>query len=188
MAYCICIPNVFVNISEARIRNVFDTLAIFTILRIDMAKNFRDNKFQRVFIHIKDWAISADAVKAKDMLLSGKELKIVYNDPWFWKVTLSKEKKPNKAVRIDFSDEPLHKTAPEVKEDNRPYSLRRIDPVYCEQDIKQGFRDRRLPISLAKTMFKKVPETQEQKEKRRRADRLLAAASISPEIICPKRF
>lgn len=28
-------------------------------------------------------------------------------------------------------------------EDQRPYSERRLDPVLCEQDVKQGFKDRR---------------------------------------------
>jgi hypothetical protein len=163
----ICIPRVFENISEARVRNVFDALDIFTIARVDLIKRVNDkgDKFQRVFIHIKDWTETANAQKAKERLLAGKELKIVYDDPWFWKASLNNwtpskpkpiayDRKPR--IHIDFGDEDenIQKNTyaasallsdPILKEDNRPYRERRIDPVYCEQDVNQGFRDRRQP-------------------------------------------
>jgi hypothetical protein len=44
--------------------------------------------------------------------------------------------------------------------DRRPYSERRLDPAYCEQDLKQGFRDRRLPkpVDTEPKPIKKVEE------------------------------
>jgi hypothetical protein len=160
----ICIPRAFENISEARVRTVFDKLGIFTIDRVDilLRKNEKGESYKRIFVHIKNWAQTSDAQKAKERLIAGKELKIVYDDPWFWKVSLNtwapKQQQPllnnrNPRIRIDFDEDQDTKNANaattllndlEVR-DRRPYSERRLDPAYCDQDIKQGFRDRREP-------------------------------------------
>ena len=162
-ANSICIPRAFANISEPRVRKVFDALNIFVIDRIDMIqrKNEKGEPFQRIFVHIKTWSETADARKAKDRLLAGKELKIVYDDPWFWKVSLNTwtpkpapvapslhDRKPR--IRIDFDEDTKNVDAAAAllnsldlgKEDRRPYRERRSDPVYCEQDRNQGFNDR----------------------------------------------
>jgi hypothetical protein len=61
--------------------------------------------------------------KARDRLLAGKELKIVYDDPWFWKVSAYKQqqrpdsrlavKKPQATASIVFeeAEEPAKVTA-----------------------------------------------------------------------------
>ncbi len=162
----ICIPRAFENISEARVRSVFEKLGIFTIDRVDVVlrKNEKGDTYKRFFVHIKDWAQTSDAQKAKERLIAGKELKIVYDEPWFWKVGLNTwtpkpqpqqpllhDRKPR--IRLDFEDDQDTKNANAAtnllsnlsleERDRRPYSERRIDPAYCEQDVKQGFRDRR---------------------------------------------
>lgn len=187
-ANSICIPRAFANINEARVRKVFDALNIFTIDRVDMVqrKNEKGDAYQRIFVHIKEWSETADARKAKERLLAGKELKIVYDDPWFWKASLNTwapkpksetamyDRKPR--IRLEFEDKDedeedlpydvrwadeqarrkryqAKKNAEAaaqllnnaIQEDRRPYAERRIDPRYCEEDVKQGFRDRRLP-------------------------------------------
>jgi hypothetical protein len=162
----ICIPRAFENISENRVRNVFDKLGIFTIDRVDVVlrKNEKGQSYKRFFVHIKDWANTNDAQKAKERLLAGKELKIVYDDPWFWKVGLNiwapKQQQPllndrKPRIRLEFEEDQDIKNANAAtnllnnlsleERDRRPYSQRRLDPVYCEQDVKQGFSDRRLP-------------------------------------------
>ena len=164
-AMSICIPRAFENITEARVRKVFEALNIFDIVRIDMVKrvNEKGEKFQRIFVHIKTWFETADALKARERLLSGKELKIVYDDPWYWKASLNtwtpKPKAPPVAydrkpkIRLEFEEEDTKQknvqaaaqllSSMTLEEDRRPYRERRVDPVYCEQDVKQGFRERR---------------------------------------------
>ena len=160
----ICIPRAFENISEARVRSVFEKLGIFTIDRVDVVlrKNEKGDTYKRFFVHIKDWAQTSDAQKAKERLIAGKELKIVYDEPWFWKVGLNtwtpkpqqpllNDRKPR--IRLDFEDDQDTKNANAATNllsnlslegrDRRPYSERRVDPAYCDQDVKQGFRDRR---------------------------------------------
>jgi hypothetical protein len=162
----ICIPRAFENISEARVRSVFEKLGIFTIDRVDVVlrKNEKGDTYKRFFVHIKDWEQTSDAQKAKERLIAGKELKIVYDEPWFWKVGLNtwtpkpqpqqpllNDRKPR--IRLEFEEDQDTKNANaasallsnlSLKEtDRRPYSQRRMDPAYCEQDVQQGFRDRR---------------------------------------------
>jgi hypothetical protein len=189
----ICIPRAFENISETRVRNVFDKLGIFTIDRVDVVsrKNEKGQPYKRFFIHIKNWAQTSDAQKAKERLIAGKELKIVYDDPWFWKVGLntwapkSQQPKPllndrKPSIRLEFEedqdqdqDTKNNKAATALLSnlsleeiDRRPYSQRRIDPAYCEQDVKQGFRDRREPKTQEKPIIttpkptKKVEEVE----------------------------
>ena len=166
-AMSICIPRAFANITEARVRKVFDALHIFQIDHVDMVqrKNEKGEPFQRIFVHIKEWSKTAEADKARERLCSGKELKIVYDDPWFWKVALNTWTPKPQAVfindrksriRIDFGEDNETKNMDaatnllsnmslrdDQRNDRRSYSERRLDPVYCEQDVKQGFRDRR---------------------------------------------
>jgi hypothetical protein len=166
-AMSICIPRAFANITEARVRKVFEKLDIFRVERVDMIqrKNEKGDAYQRIFVHIKDWSETADAQKAKERLLAGKELKIVYDDPWFWKVALNTwapkptqtpvaaslyDRKPR--IRLEFEDQETKNVDAAAallgslsieKEDQRPYRERRVDPVYCEQDKTQGFKERK---------------------------------------------
>ena len=88
----ICIPRVFNNITEARIRHVFGELGLGSISRIDMIerKNEEGDSFKRVFVHFDKWFENQNAQSARRKLIEGKEIKIVYDEPWFWKVSASK--------------------------------------------------------------------------------------------------
>ena len=85
----ICIPRVFPNINEARIRKVFDELNMGIIERIDIVSKSTEKgeKFNRVFIHFKKWNSEGNAEIARERLLNGKDIKIIYDEPWFWKVS-----------------------------------------------------------------------------------------------------
>ena len=53
----LCIPRVFPNIRENRIRSVINELHMCEIDKIDMVQKTSEkgDKFNRVFIHIKEW-------------------------------------------------------------------------------------------------------------------------------------
>jgi hypothetical protein len=82
------IPRVFANITEERIRRTFDQLNIGEVTQVDIEPKTdnKGTKFNRVFVHI-NWNDSSAAVKARERLLQGKAIKIVYDDPWFWIVS-----------------------------------------------------------------------------------------------------
>jgi hypothetical protein len=127
----LCIPGVFANIKEERIRRIFGDLNLGDVDQVDivvpkrpLGAEEKENKFNRVFVHII-WNDTPSSVACRKKLLEGKEVKIIYDEPWFWRVsayrppapkprfeTQSKPRtfQPKKAtLEIDF--EP----APEVK-------------------------------------------------------------------------
>ena len=105
----LCIPRVFPNIDERRIRNVFDALEMGEIAKVDIVRKRTEKgeKFNRVFIHWKRWNIGGNADLARERLLNGKEIKIIYDDPWFWKVSAYRE--PTSTARSTIPRESRNK-------------------------------------------------------------------------------
>lgn len=93
----LCIPRVFANITENRIRRVFDELLLGKISRIDMIEHKSDNgeTHKRVFIHFEKWFWNQEAQLTRQRLISGKDIKIVYDNPWFWKVSANRSESRN---------------------------------------------------------------------------------------------
>ena len=85
----LCIPRVFQNITREKVFSIIEQLELGEIERIDMVQKVsnNDDKFQRVFIHFTRWNSSPESLKTRQYLLSGNIIKIVYQDPWFWKVS-----------------------------------------------------------------------------------------------------
>lgn len=101
-AYSICIPRVFANIRWKRVKAVFDQLQLGEIDRIDMVQRTGDDgaNFQRCFIHFKTWADTENARAVRSQLdADGGEIKIVYDDPWFWKCFKSRVARPDQAPK-----------------------------------------------------------------------------------------
>jgi len=106
----LCIPRVFNNITKYKIRQVFDCIALGNISRIDIkdCNNEKGVSFKRVYIHFDKWFWNENAKNIRRKLVSGKEIKIVYDNPWFWKVSASKwtpsidlqEKYPSQHSRV----------------------------------------------------------------------------------------
>ena len=92
----ICIPRVFPNITKARVEAIFRNLGFGEVEQVDMVKksNAKGEKYQRVFIHFKEWNDDEQTCQARQMLLNDQEVKVVYDDPWFWKLSASKSTRP----------------------------------------------------------------------------------------------
>jgi len=96
----ICIPRVFAHIPVSEIINIFQNkIKIGLVKNIDVIYNThndgntKDNivsrhKFKKVFIHFKYWNPEQDNLKST--LNEGKFIKVVYDNPWFWKCSLSR--------------------------------------------------------------------------------------------------
>ena len=112
----LCIPGVFANIKEDRIRRIFADLDLGEVERIDIVvprapveASEKQNKFNRVFIHLL-WKQTDQATAARERLLQGKEIKIIYDEPWFWKV--SAYKPPVIAAKPKIQQQPKPKIQP----------------------------------------------------------------------------
>ena len=127
----LCIPRVFSNWTESRIRRVFDDLSMGEIQRIDVVSKTTEKgeKFNRVFVHFKHWFSNENADMTRERVLNGKEIKIVYDDPWFWKVSAYREPKkqtngrerPRASIQFDDEDKPAN-NRPDNKPYNKPYN------------------------------------------------------------------
>jgi len=89
----ICIPYVFESIHDQRIMSIFRDLDYGSIENIKKipytAKDGR--KVNRVFVYL-NWKINEKVNKVRSDLMNGKEIIIVYDKPWFWKISAEKEK------------------------------------------------------------------------------------------------
>jgi hypothetical protein len=88
----LCISRTHANIRKERIFAVFRSLGLGFIGRIDIVEK-KDEKngapFIRVFIHFTKWFQNAQTRQFLEHLETQKSANIVYDEPWFWKVTKS---------------------------------------------------------------------------------------------------
>ena len=105
----LCIPRVFHNITKERVESVLRELDIGHIQRVDIISRTdeKGDVLKRVFIHLL-WNKSSIADQARIRLLSGHEIKIIYDGPWFWKVSANRSQRtvdnPRSGVKIDLCD------------------------------------------------------------------------------------
>ena len=101
----LCIPRTDINISESFVRNIFNNLNIGIIGRIDLVRkqNEKGGYYMRIFIHINKWYNTDNANIAKQRLLNGKDIKIIYDDPWFWKISVYKAPVSNSAPVSNYA-------------------------------------------------------------------------------------
>ena len=180
----LCIPRVFANVTRERIAKVFEELDLGIIERIDLVSKIgRDNgdKFQRVFIHFRSWGGNSNAVKARERVLQGKEIKIIYDDPWFWKVSANRShdsssasaqafKRPDvkKKISIDFDCDSSTPSRPvdNVKRpayDNRP--ARDPRPAQGQGQGKSPYKKPITKLVIKKEENEPAPVTILKKEK-----------------------
>ena len=87
-----CIPRVFENINELQVREVFEQLDLGQLDHIDIIerRSEKGEKYKRIFIHFSKWYWNDDAINARRRLIEGKDIKVVYNMPWFWKISANR--------------------------------------------------------------------------------------------------
>ena len=150
----LCIPRVYPNIDEKRIRRTFNELKLGIIDRIDIASKTgeKGEKYNRVFIHFERWFNEGNALAARERLINGKDIKIIYDDPWFWKVSAYREfnksshHEKKKSVFIDFdSDEEKPSRTNSISRSNnrRDYEDRRPRRDYEDRRPRRDYEDRR---------------------------------------------
>ena len=88
----LCIPRVFANISWYRIKQVFIALNWGFVDRVDVIPS---GGTKRAFVHFTPGKFTA--TKVLEALCEGKQVKIVYDEPWFWQISLSRSAKPAEA-------------------------------------------------------------------------------------------
>lgn len=98
----ICIPRTFTNVSWKKIKFYFEEIiGAGSVERVDIVRkwNHRGEEYQCVFIHMLEWPDNERAQEVRERLLDGYEIKIVYDEPWFWKCSASRVPKPEKCAK-----------------------------------------------------------------------------------------
>jgi hypothetical protein len=115
-----------------------------------------------VFIHLI-WKQTDQATAARERLLQGKEIKIIYDEPWFWKVSAYKPPvlvakpqfqqqkpkiQPKKAtIELDFEPTPKEKETHLVIAE----ALRIDIPVQAQDQDQVHYQVPKVPIQKRKT-------------------------------------
>ena len=166
----LCIPGVFANIKEDRIRRIFADLDLGEVERIDIVvprapveASEKQNKFNRVFIHLI-WKQTDQATAARERLLQGKEVKIIYDEPWFWKV--SAYKPPVVVAKPKFQPQQKAKIQPKKATLELDF-----EPIVKEKETTPAIAELRIDIPV------QAPKAQVQKKKTRVLIQEAAAAA-----------
>lgn len=91
----LCIPHVLSEINEKHIYKTFNELELGSINRIHIInkKNQRGQTYNCVYIHFNHWFNTENSKVARERLINGKDIKIMYDEPWFWKISMYNDKK-----------------------------------------------------------------------------------------------
>jgi hypothetical protein len=81
----LCIPRVSNQITEKQIRTTFEDLNIGKLHRVEIRKGVGQNNL--VLIHYKSWLNHGNALIVKERLNDNRDVKVIYDDPWYWKVS-----------------------------------------------------------------------------------------------------
>lgn len=131
----VCIPRVFMNIKKERVYDVFaDLFGRNAIERVDMIerKNKDGEEYKRAFVHFKFWPRTEQATEVRLKLLNGDEVKVMYEQPWFWRISASRVPRPEEQQRRNESIVP-----------SRPFILFDEYPRRDEQRQPRRERDQR---------------------------------------------
>jgi hypothetical protein len=97
-----CIPRVFSNIPDVMIRKTFEELCLGEIGQIKRIPT-KDDKYKCVRIVFNKWYTNDNANLSRERLLNGKEIKVIYDEPWFWKVYAYKSNNSKKQAQTQTS-------------------------------------------------------------------------------------
>ena len=81
----LCIPRVSNQITEKKISDTFEGLDLGQLNRVEIRKGV--GKHNMVLIHYKYQLDHGDALMANTISNENRNIKIIYEDPWFWKVS-----------------------------------------------------------------------------------------------------
>ena len=111
----LCIPRVFNNIGYKRIKDMFIRMNWGYVERVDVIQL---RGFKRAYVHFKpgEWNMrSREAMQVLEAMKRREEVTVTYDDPWFWKIGISRSPRPSEApkpkprpkVRLEREEEEL---------------------------------------------------------------------------------
>ena len=147
----LCIPRTHANIRKERIFAVFRSLGLGFIGRIDIVEKVDEKTgtpFIKVFIHFTKWFQNAQTRHFLEHLETQKSANIVYDEPWFWKVTKSFVPAPPMPV-------------PQQQQQQQPsrFPRPRIDFDGASSRVQQEGQEQEQQQQVAATVSSKTPSS-----------------------------
>ena len=108
MGVSLCIPRVFNNINHRRIKEWFikNVRHWGFVDRVDVVPVFKQGKqlHKRAYVHYAPGRFNMRADDGQgnnilDSFIAGDTIQVVYDDPWFWKLSLSRSARPLEAPK-----------------------------------------------------------------------------------------
>ena len=148
----ICIPRTLANITWRQVKDTFEQLlGVGTVERVDIVtqKTETYQPFCRIFVHFRYWPNTPESMGIRQRLIDGETIKIVYDNPWFWKCSASRVAKPERntvkhAPYVEFTTpnkpitpmercpSPLKERPPTKKDDTESTVMRQ--PVFGDKE------------------------------------------------------
>lgn len=165
------IPHVFPNISEQRIRAIFDKLNIGKVSNMDFVAKFDRNgrTYNAVYIHFYYWHNTPAAINLQKRILDpAQEARIVYDDPWYWVLLENTGKKHvvngrKKRINLELELEPTLQEPAEPVVNNFDINIykERINEIYEIMGRHEGVTILRKEIEWLADLSKELTELEE---------------------------
>ena len=137
----LCIPRTHANIRKERIFAVIRSLGLGFIGRIDIVEKVdekTDTPFIRVFIHFTKWFQNAQTRHFLEHLETQKSANIVYDEPWFWKVTKSFVPAPPMPAPQQQQQQPSRFPRPRIDFDGASTRVKEAAAAAAEEVVVGG--------------------------------------------------
>lgn len=85
----LCIPRVPASVTHEHIQQVFSKLNAGTLTKITDIQLRNETEHKRIILRIV-WNQTPMAQYIKNRLFAGNNVKLVYSDPWYWKLVLGR--------------------------------------------------------------------------------------------------
>mgnify|MGYP001159683218 CR=1 FL=1 len=93
------IPFVNLSCTEDYISNIFKTLLIGEVGRVDLIKKTGVKPHYMAFIHFNYWYDNIASNNLRGKIMDGGSVRIVYDDPYYW--VLYKNEKPKASISLE---------------------------------------------------------------------------------------
>ena len=126
----ILISRMNMTVDSACVMYELRNLGVITLVEIVKCLTEDDVSYKFAIVHFKHWYKNASTEMPLSLLKQGKPIKLTTTN------------KLDNWQAYEYTDKLFIKPTFQP-DDSRPYSQRRMDDLLCEQDVAQGFNDRR---------------------------------------------
>ena len=88
----LCIPHADYTTCADQVKTIFETVigngSVLDVKESSLHDFRKGVTFKRYFVYIKFWSESAEA--ARQRLIRGESINIMYCEPWFWKCSVAR--------------------------------------------------------------------------------------------------